>query len=81
MRVDCTWPRSAEALGMAVNHDLRPGVDMALACDPIDFYEVPDGMEPQTFKEQLIDCFCGSQSKTRDQFIESMSNWLAHATS
>ena len=78
--VDATWPSSAGPLGMTVNREFRPGENMTLACDPIDTYEVPEGQDPQEFKEQLIEEFCGASSKVRDDFIEGMSRWLGEST-
>jgi hypothetical protein len=80
-RVDATWPTSAGLLGMTVNREYRPGTDMKLACDPIDFYDVPDGMDPQEFKESLIESFCGAQSDTRERFIVGLGEWLGKHTS
>lgn len=78
--LDATWPSSAGPLGMPVNAEFRPGENMTLACDPIDTYEVPDGRDPQEFKEQLIREFCGDSSRVRDDFIEGMGRWLAQST-
>ena len=74
--VDATWPRSVEQLGMKVNHDFNPGTDMVLACEPIDTFPVPPGRDPQQFKEDLIERFCGAQGQRRDDFIEGMGRWL-----
>ena len=78
--VDATWPSSAGPLGMTVNREFRPGENMTLACDRIDTYEVPEGQDPQEFKERLIEEFCGASSKVRDDFIEGMSRWLGEST-
>ena len=78
--VDATWPFSAGPLGMTVNHAFQPGRDMMVACDPIDTYEVPEGRDPQEFKEHLIAEFCGESSQIRDEFIEGMSRWLGEST-
>ena len=78
--VDATWPSSAEPLGMTVNHSFKPGSDMKLACDPIETLPVPYGRDPQEFKEQLIEKFCGAQGSLRDEFIEGMGRWLAEST-
>ena len=80
MNVDCTWPSSAEHLGMPVNGAFVEGHDMIVACDPIDSFVVPADDNPQAFKEQLIAEFCGSSSTIRDEFIEGMSRWLSEAT-
>ena len=80
MKVDATWPQSARTLGMAVNDRFIPGVNMDVACSPIDVFDVPDGVDPQTFKEELIEVHCGSDMDRRDRFIEDMSLWLAQTT-
>ena len=80
MAVDATWPSSAVPLGMPVNLHFEAGQDMAIACHPIDTYEVPAGQDPQAFKERLIEEFCGASSRVRNDFIEGMSRWLGHET-
>ena len=74
--VDATWPSSVEPLGMTVNHEFNPGIDMTLACNPLETYRVPPGQDPQQFKEDLIQRFCGTLSWRRDDFIEGMGEWL-----
>ena len=76
--VDATWPSSAAPLGMPVNREF--GADMTIACDPIETLDVPDGRDPQEFKEQIIREFCGDSSGVRDQFIEGLGRWLAEST-
>jgi hypothetical protein len=66
---------------MPVNDQFQIGVNMQVACEPIEFFEVPDGIDPQTFKEQLIKAHCGSQNEQRDRFIEEMSRWLLASAS
>ncbi len=78
--VDATWPSSAGPLGMTVNHVFQPGSDMTIACDPIDTLPVPEGRDPQEFKEQVIRGFCGASSGVRDEFIEGMGLWLSEST-
>ena len=78
--VDATWPSSAEALGMIVNREFTAGKDMSIACDPIETLPVPEGQDPQGFKEQVIREFCGASSAVRDQFIEGMGRWLGEST-
>ncbi len=78
--VDATWPSSAGPLGMPVNREFRAGADMTIACDPIETLPVPDGRDPQEFKEQVIREFCGESSGVRDEFIEGLGRWLADAT-
>jgi hypothetical protein len=78
--VDATWPSSAGPLGMTVNREFRPGSDMTVACDAIGTLPVPEGRDPQEFKEELIADFCGANSKVRDNFIEGMGRWLGEST-
>lgn len=78
--IDATWPSSAERLGMPVNRYFAPGVDMKIACDPIEFFEVPAGVQPQTFKEQLIESFCRTESGKRELFIQGLTEWLGDST-
>ena len=79
MDVDATWPLETSWLGMPVNEQFVTGVDMTIACDPVEFFEVPKGMDPQSFKEQLIESHCGVHMQRRDRFIEDMSSWLMEA--
>ena len=78
--VDATWPSSAGPLGMPVNREFVTGADMTIACDPIETLPVPEGRDPQEFKEQLIREFCGNSSRVRDEFIEGLGRWLAEST-
>ena len=78
--VDATWPSSAGPLGMKVNAEFTPGSDMALACDPIETLPVPEDQDPQEFKEQVIERFCGADSQARNEFIEGMGRWLGEST-
>ena len=80
MIVDATWPSMAERLGMPINHLFIWGKDMELACDPIEKFPVPEGQDPQEFKEYLIDQFCGEQRALRDRFIEALGQWLSETT-
>ena len=65
---------------MTVNGDFHPGIDMTVACDPIETLTVPEGRDPQEFKEQLIREFCGDSSSARDDFIEGLGLWLGEST-
>ena len=78
--VDGTWPGSAAPLGMPVNGEFAPGRDMIVACDPIETLPVPEGRDPQEFKEQMIAKFCGESSQVRDDFIEGLGRWLGEST-
>ena len=78
--VDATWPSSAAPLGMPVNREFVTGAGMTIACDPIETLPVPEGCDPQEFKEQVIREFCGDSSGVRDEFIEGLGRWLADST-
>ena len=78
--VDATWPSSAAPLGMPVNREFRAGAEMTIACDPIETLPVPDGQDPQEFKEQVIREFCGDSSGARNEFIEGLGRWLGEST-
>lgn len=80
MIVDATWPSKAARLGMSINHSFIWGEDMKLACDPIETFGVPEGQDPQEFKEQLLGRFCGEQRALRDRFIEDLGRWLSEST-
>ena len=41
----------------------RPGSDMTIACDPIETLPVPEGQDPQEFKEQVIREFLRGQQR------------------
>ena len=75
-------PGSGGTLGHAGEYACSsPGVDMAIACEVIDAFEVPAGRDPQDFKEQLISEFLRRVLARRaDDFIEGMSRWLSEAT-
>ena len=79
--VDATWPLKAVSLGFAVNLDLQPGVNMEIACQPIETLDIPEGMEPQAFKERLIAAHCHGRQDQRERFIEDLSGWLSESTS
>ena len=76
-QIDATWPLSAEPLGFTVNHRFQAEVHMGLACHPEEFLEAPAGEDPQRFKEQIIESFCGPSSPSRERFIQGLANWLA----
>ena len=78
--IDATWPSSAETLGLPVNYEFVPGTDMTIACDPVETLEVPAGQDPQQFKDQVIEEFCGTQSQVRDDFIVGLGHWLGEST-
>ncbi|MBI1744140.1 hypothetical protein HYR54_13890 [Candidatus Acetothermia bacterium] len=79
MNIDATWPSSSKSLGMPVNEKFELGKSMRIACEPIQFFEIPSEIDPQAFKEELIRKYCGAQAQRRDRFIEALSAWLSEA--
>ena len=51
MDIDATWPTSAGRLGMPVNSHFELGIDMAIACDPLEYFVVPDGIDPHASRK------------------------------
>ncbi len=80
MDIDATWPSSAGKLGIPVNVHFELGVNMAIACDPMEYFVVPDGVDPQSFKEVVLSKHCEGRNAQRDDFIERMSLWLSEGT-
>jgi hypothetical protein len=77
MVIDATWPLPARKLGVPVNEQFVWGVDMQIACVPIDSYEIPDDRDPQAFKEELLrQHFSAAELKQRELFIEAVSRPL-----
>lgn len=72
MLIDATWPKSMEALGLPINEFVW-GQDMKMAAKPINTYVVPDDIEPQTFKDELLkQHFSEQELKRRDLFFQSL---------
>ena len=59
-----------------MSEQFQAGLNMRIACDPIEVFEVPSDIDPQVFKEGLLTLHCGPQIRRRDLFIEAMSRWL-----
>jgi hypothetical protein len=54
MVVDATWPLSARGKGLVVNETFVLGKDHRLAAEPQEIWVVPEGRDPQEFKEELL---------------------------
>ena len=79
MTVDATWPLGAGRLGLPVNERFDLGRDQILACDPLEVFHLPDDVDPQEVKEQLVARHAEGQVDRRDRFIVALSEWLATA--
>lgn len=75
--VDATWPAAARRLGLPANPAFEPGRDQVIACDPIEFFHVPDDMEPQELRQRILADHVGSDVARRDVFLQALSDWLA----
>lgn len=70
MIVDATWPLSTEPMGTVVNREWIWGEDMNIACTPIESWIVPEGQDPQAFKESLLrKLYSREELERRDRFI------------
>jgi len=54
MIVDATWPLSARQAGMVSNESFVFGEDQNIAAEPIENWAIPEGRDPQEFKEELL---------------------------
>lgn len=70
MIVDATWPVATEPMGTVVNREWIWGEDMNIACAPIESWVVPEGQDPQAFKESLLRrLYSPEELERRDRFI------------
>jgi hypothetical protein len=73
MIVDATWPLSAKSAGMAVNEQFVWGEDQQLAAEVIDSWIIPEGDDPQAFKNQLLrDNFTPAELEFREIVIAAL---------
>jgi len=78
MVVDATWPLSARKAGMVVNETFILGQDQQLAAEPLEVFAVPDGCDPQEFKEQLLQKqFTPSELEFRELVIIALGDRIA----
>jgi hypothetical protein len=54
MIVDATWPLRAEEDSLPANAEFELGRDQTLLVEPIETWEIPAGVDPQAFKEDLL---------------------------
>lgn len=75
MIVDATWPLVTQGLGTVVNETFVLGEDQQIACEPIETWTVPEGQDPQAFKEQVLqESFSEEELKHRETFIQILSD-------
>lgn len=70
MIVDATWPPSLEPMGLEINNNFKLGQNMKISGMPIEHFEVPEGSDPQSHKEELLkSMFKEDELKLRDAFF------------
>ena len=73
MIVDATWPLSSRAAGMVSNEAFILGQDQQLAAKPLQTWPVPEGIEPQEFKEKLLKShFSEAELEFREEVIHAL---------
>ena len=78
MIVDATWPISTTKYGFRVNEEFIMGEDQLLSCKPIKTWVVPENVDPQEFKDQLLlENFSREELVFRDAFILALGNGLS----
>lgn len=72
MIVDATWPLSARGKHV-VNEQFILGVDQQIASSPLQSWPVPEGDNPQTFKNELLRSnFTPAELEFRELIIQSL---------
>ncbi len=75
MIVDATWPLSARKAGLPVNETFVLGQDQAIAAEPLESWPVPDGRDPQEFKDELLKAqFSPAELEFREEVIRALGD-------
>lgn len=70
MVVDATWPADYRKFGLVVNDEFVPGENQIIAANPTEVWEVPAGVDPQRFKDELLKSkFTREELAVREEFI------------
>jgi hypothetical protein len=78
MIVDATWPLSTREKGTVVNEEFVPGEDQEIAAQPLQTWVVPEGRDPQQFRDEILQAtFSPQELAFREQYIELLSALLA----
>jgi hypothetical protein len=73
MIVDATWPLSARKAGLPVNEVFIPGQDHQLYATPLETWPVPEDLDPQQFKEDLLRShFTPAELEFREEMIRRL---------
>lgn len=78
MIVDATWPLDSQKHGLKINAAFKPGQDQQIACEPLEKWVVPEGTDPQAFKDKLLrENFNPAELAFREAFIQALGEWLS----
>lgn len=78
MVVDATWPLSARKSGMKVNENFIMGEDQQLAAEPLDTWPIPEGRDPQDFKNELLqEHFTPAELEFREVVIAALADRIS----
>jgi hypothetical protein len=79
MIVDATWPLSTKGKGTVVNEDFVPGENQEIAADPLKTWVVPNDLDPQKFKDEILQAtFSAQELAYREEYIELLSELIAN---
>jgi hypothetical protein len=82
MIIDATWSLKLKRYGFPANEMFELGKSQDIAYPIMQTYIVPDGQDPQIFKEQLLrEYFNDEELLAREAFIQTLSEMLAYAES
>jgi len=77
MIVDATLPLSSKNSDLEVNETFTLGQDHKIAAKPLQTWVIPEGIDPQAFKEKLLrEQFTSAELSFREAFIHAISDWL-----
>jgi hypothetical protein len=82
MIVDATWPLATKGMGTVVNEHFVLGEDHQIACKPLRTWVIPEGRDPQEFKDEILkESFTAEEIAHRDEFIKTLgvmtnSKWV-----
>lgn len=78
MIVDATWPLAARKIGLRVNQTFELGHDQQIAADPLQTWAIPEGQDPQEFKDQLLqENFTRAELEFREEVILALGEKTA----
>jgi hypothetical protein len=73
MIVDATWPLDTKERGTVVNEQFDLGKSQKIAAEPIESWVVPDGRDPQEFKNEILnESYSPQELAHREAFIEAI---------